>query len=101
MSSLEQSTRAFRQQRAEVVPAPRKPFDFGTWALRVVVLGLAIIFALFPVIWIISASFNTTGSMVSQKLIPQNVESVNELLINYRDLFNNPQIPFWRWMGNS
>lgn len=62
---------------------------------------LALFFALFPVVWIISASFNTNGSMVTQRLIPDDITSINDLLVNYRDLFDNPQILFWRWMGNS
>ena len=39
--------------------------------------------------------------MVSQTLIPEGVNSLDELTVNYQDLFDNPQIPFWRWMGNS
>jgi ABC-type maltose transport system permease subunit len=86
-------------------------------ALRVVVIGLALTFALFPVVWIISASFNPTGSMSTQTFIPRNVDSVNELFVNYRVLFIGSEaregisaggqvqrelsIPFWRWMFNS
>jgi ABC-type maltose transport system permease subunit len=69
--------------------------------LRAIIIGLALIFAMFPVVWIISASFNTNGSMVTQTLIPSDVDSFYELTVNYRDLFDNPQIPFWRWMLNS
>lgn len=86
------------------------------WAniLRAVVVGLAMIFALFPVIWIISASFNPTGSMSGQQLIPANVRSLDDLLVNYQRLFTGSgqtgtgavsplrlPVPFWRWMGNS
>jgi ABC-type maltose transport system permease subunit len=39
--------------------------------------------------------------MVSQRLIPRGTEDASDLLVNYRNLFDNPQIPFWRWMGNS
>lgn len=69
--------------------------------LRWTVILVALFFALFPVVWIISASFNTNGSMVSQTLIPEGVTSFNELTVNYRELFNNEQIPFWLWMRNS
>jgi ABC-type maltose transport system permease subunit len=82
----------------------RKPFQFGTSGsivLRIVIVTAALIFALFPVIWIISAALNPAGSMVSQTLIPQNVNSIDDLLINFNRLFNNPQVPFWRWIGNS
>ncbi|MDX2141286.1 MAG: sugar ABC transporter permease [Chloroflexota bacterium] len=70
-------------------------------ALRVVFIVLLLLFALFPIVWVISASFNPQGSMSSQTLIPQNVESVSELFRNYNRLFNDPQVPFWRWVGNS
>jgi len=37
--------------------------------------------------------------MSSQTLIPQNVDSVQELFTNYNNLFNDPQVPFWRRSG--
>jgi ABC-type maltose transport system permease subunit len=38
--------------------------------LRLLVAVIAVAFALFPIVWIISASFNPTGSLASQRLIP-------------------------------
>jgi ABC-type glycerol-3-phosphate transport system permease component len=38
--------------------------------LRILLAIMMLIFALFPVLWIISASFNPTGSLVGQPLIP-------------------------------
>lgn len=72
-----------------------------SWAARGIVIALALVFALFPVIWITSASFNPTGSMSNQTLIPSNVKNLDDLLTNYRRLFDDPQVPFWRWMFNS
>ncbi len=69
--------------------------------LRVLVIGAALIFALFPVIWIISASLNPVGSISTQSLIPRNVHSTSELVSNYDRLFNDPSVPFWHWIGNS
>lgn len=62
-----------------------------TWRLAVIFLG--IFYALFPIIWIASASFNPTQSLSGQELIP-----ANPTLENYRELFERP---YWRWMGNS
>ncbi len=62
-------------------------------AWRLLVVALAIIYALFPVVWILSASFNPTQSLSGQELIP-----ANPTLENYRTLFERP---YWRWMGNS
>ena len=64
--------------------------------LRILLAIVMLTFALFPILWIISASFNPTGSLVGQPLIPQ-----NPTLDNYRQLFNNPVNPYPRWYANS
>jgi ABC-type maltose transport system permease subunit len=68
---------------------------------RGVLILVALVFTLFPVIWIISAAFNPSGSMVNQTLIPANVQSLDQLFINFRRLLNDPQVPFGRWIFNS
>jgi ABC-type maltose transport system permease subunit len=50
--------------------------------IRLVVAVILIIFAVFPVLWIISASFSGTQSLSTQTLIPKNVS-----LSNYQALF--------------
>jgi len=67
-----------------------------TLLLRYLVALVAIVFALFPVIWIISASFNPSGSLSGQALIPTNTS-----LRNYNDLLSNPIQPYLRWVLNS
>jgi arabinogalactan oligomer / maltooligosaccharide transport system permease protein len=69
--------------------------------LRMLLIIVVVIFTLFPVIWIISAAFNPVGTMTSQTLIPRNVDSLDELLVNFRRLLNNPQVPFVNWVLNS
>jgi arabinogalactan oligomer/maltooligosaccharide transport system permease protein len=64
--------------------------------LRVLLAIVMLIFALFPILWIVSASFNPTGSLVGQPLIPP-----NPTLANYERLFNNPVNPYPRWYLNS
>lgn len=64
--------------------------------LRILIAVLTISFALFPIVWVISASFNPANTLINQSLIPRNPS-----LINYERLFNNPLHPFLRWMGNS
>lgn len=91
-----------RLPEAVFLSVQRKPIHtIALKVLRVVVIVLMLLFALFPIVWVISASFNPTGSMTSQTLIPENVESVTDLLANYDRLLNDPQIPFWRWLANS
>lgn len=63
---------------------------------RIILAIVMLIFALFPVLWIFSASINPTGSLVGQPLIPS-----NPTLANYQRLFNNPINPFPRWYLNS
>jgi len=61
-----------------------------------------IFFSIFPVLWIISASFDNSQSLATQTLIPANAG-----LNNYRDLFGlNPNYQFgdlyyWKWVWNS
>jgi len=64
--------------------------------LRLCVVIPALIFALFPIIWIISAAFNPSSSMASQQLIPTNASTAN-----FNELLNDPLHPFFLWMWNS
>ena len=74
--------------------------SFSKWlrtlAWRHAVALLAIAFALFPLIWMASASFDQLGKINTQSLIPQ-----YRGLDNYRLLWENPEQPYWRWMRNS
>jgi len=71
-------------------------------AIRLIVAIILIIFAVFPVIWIISASFDNSNSLATQNLIP-----IRAGIKNYQRLFNqDPQFRFgdlnyWRWLWNS
>jgi arabinogalactan oligomer/maltooligosaccharide transport system permease protein len=91
------STEAMQRARQ----APRRSLGFRLWrwahelGWRHLVAILALAFALFPVIWVISASINPIGSTLSsQKLIPSNPS-----FGNFRDLFSTT--PFGRWMVNT
>jgi len=65
-----------------------------------IVIGLAIAYALFPVMWIISASLSTSNSLVGQGLIPTEISFENyETLLE--DPWNHPQRPYGRWLFNS
>ena len=64
--------------------------------LRLIIAVILIVFSVFPVIWMISASLNPTGSLATQTLIPNNAG-----FDNYRKLLNSTEFPFWRWLGNS
>ncbi len=66
----------------------------GLWRHALLLLILA--FALFPIVWVVSASFNPANTLVGQSLVPSQPG-----LDNYRSLFTNPQHPFPTWMLNS
>ena len=63
---------------------------------RLLLIILALAFAFFPILWIASASFNETGTLNTQKLIPRNFG-----LENYDRLLHNDLHPFKLWMWNS
>lgn len=64
--------------------------------LRLMVAVILIVFSIFPILWMISASLNPTGSLATQKLIPDNPS-----LQNYRTLLTSGEFPFLIWFGNS
>ncbi len=64
--------------------------------VRLFVAVILIIFSAFPILWVISASFNPTGSLATQTLIPQKFG-----FDNYRELVTSGAFPFWTWFGNS
>lgn len=77
--------------------AARHPFrrwvrDLG-W--RHLVTWLALVFALFPVIWVISASLNPFQTLTSQRLFPEALT-----FDNYTDLLSG-QVPYVNWYVNT
>ncbi len=77
--------------------AGRRPF--GNWlrtlGWRHLVAWLAMGFAFFPVLWIISASFNPLQTLTSQTLIPDTLT-----FENYRQLFGG-DVPYTSWYWNT
>ncbi len=55
-----------------------------------------LVFALFPILWVISASFNPANTLVGQSLIPRNAS-----LANYIEVFASEQYPIALWIKNS
>jgi arabinogalactan oligomer / maltooligosaccharide transport system permease protein len=72
----------------------RRPFPvwFRQTGWRHLFAWAALAFALFPVLWVISAAFSD-GNLSSQQLIPANPN-----LDNFRTLFDEA---FWQWFRNS
>jgi ABC-type maltose transport system permease subunit len=64
--------------------------------LRLIAALILIVFSIFPILWVISASLNPTGSLATQSLIP-----ANPGWGNYLTLLESGEFPFWTWLGNS
>lgn len=74
---------------------PGKWFRVVGWRHLVAFVGVA--FALFPVVWMISASINPTDTLSGGRLIPDGAT-----FENYRKIFDNPtESPFMTWLWNS
>jgi arabinogalactan oligomer/maltooligosaccharide transport system permease protein len=69
---------------------------FRTTGWRHIVAWVALAFALFPVVWVVSAAFSDQN-LNSQTVIPE-----NPTLDNFRTLMTEPgHPPFWTWFRNS
>jgi arabinogalactan oligomer / maltooligosaccharide transport system permease protein len=81
MSVVEQTAPSARAETKRL--APKRPKFRDTWWRHLVGI-LAVAFALFPVAYIVSASFNADNSLSGASLIPRKVT-----LSNYSELFTN------------
>lgn len=79
---------------------PRTRMPAGRWwrevGWRHVIGVLALVWALFPISYIVSASLNPLGTVVSTSIIPTEFS-----LTHFRTLFTTPSIPFGRWALNT
>ena len=57
---------------------------------------IACVFALFPLVYALSASLSPTGSLLGSNDLFAEITGAN-----YRNLLNDPQNPFLTWFGNS
>lgn len=71
--------------------------------LRGIVIFIAVVFALFPIVFILASAFNPTGTLVTRSLIPQGITEFSELFKNFRALTVDELelFPFWNWIVNS
>ncbi len=87
-------TEAVAVPRAARGTAPaRKPFDRMA-VVRYLGIFLSLVFALFPIVFIVSSAFNPAGTLSTTSLIPKGASAVN-----FTDLFSLR--PYWSWYVNS
>ena len=67
---------------------------FAATGWRHLVGAAALLFALFPIWFVLIAAFSENGTLSAQTLVPESVT-----LKQYRDLVGD--YPFWRWFFNS
>ncbi|WP_286956951.1 MULTISPECIES: sugar ABC transporter permease [Arsenicicoccus] len=61
------------------------------------VLGIiALVWALFPILFLVSAALNPSGQLASSDLIPRHFS-----LENFKSLGADPSRPYWSWFKNS
>jgi arabinogalactan oligomer / maltooligosaccharide transport system permease protein len=64
--------------------------------VKLVIMAIAIVFALFPVAFVLSAALNPANTLVGLGLIPDRIT-----FDNFTRLFNTPLQPWPRWIFNS
>jgi ABC-type maltose transport system permease subunit len=94
------SSRAEALTTSRTAEAVANKMPFARWfrelGWRHLVGLVGLLFALYPVVWIVSAAFNSVQSLVSARLIPRSLTTEN-----FTSLFGSATTPFARWIGNS
>jgi len=86
--------RAGEETTALAPPRDKPPFRDLWW--RYVVAFLAIAFAIFPAIYIVSASLDPIPSLAASSLVPTGVT-----LDNYRTILSNEEEPYLKWYATT
>lgn len=97
-TTLQAEQLAVAGRTAVEAPAPKRSFG-DTWWRHLVAL-IAVGFAIFPAVYVVSAAFNADQSISGASLIPREVT-----LDNFRELFNPPsdksETEYPTWFVNS
>ena len=79
----------------------RRPFSFGRWFAQIGwrhIVGIVIVlFAAFPLLYVLSASLNPTGTLVGSNALFRAVDFGNYVEL----LFERPDQPYALWFANS
>ena len=82
------------------VPLPQRRRTVGRWFREVgwrhLVGLIAVAFSIFPLLYVLSVSFNPIGTLTGSNALFRAFD-----LGNYIELFNNPDAPFLRWFLNT
>ncbi|PJF29476.1 MAG: maltose ABC transporter permease [Phototrophicales bacterium] len=88
------------RQRSVMVMSQRDKVVSLTFRMTIIII--AILFALFPVVFVVASAINPAGTLSTRTLIPR-VDNPAELLTNFRALMIDQLriYPFWNWIANS
>jgi len=93
-----QNNPQFGSATLAAIPQPR--MSFGRWfrekGWRHAVAIAATLFSIFPLLYVLSAALNPTGTMAGSTALFTNIG-----LQNFVDLFSNEQRPFGKWFVNT
>jgi arabinogalactan oligomer/maltooligosaccharide transport system permease protein len=95
MSSLTQTLATPVDTGSEPAPPTRRGGRGGTW-WRHGLAVLALIWSLFPIVFILSAALNPSGTLSTSSLLPTRIGGDN-----FDALFNDANRPFLEWFKNS
>src|SRR6478735_5795578 len=84
-----------RSRARHVGPSHRRRERLGLISKYAVVIVTSVI-AVFPILYIVSASLNPNGSLVSSNGLFRSID-----LTNYIELFSNPTQPYGAWFANT
>ena len=83
-----------------LIPIPRRSMGFKKWFTEVgwrhLVGLLAVAFSIFPLLYVLSVSFNPIGTLTGSNALFRAFDPGN-----YVDLFSNPDAPFLKWFLNT
>ncbi len=89
-------TRIEQETGAPTPPSPKRRGPGGSVWWRHALGILALMWALFPILFIYSAATNPSGTLNTASLWPSGFSTKN-----FTDLFNDSSRPFWTWYKNS
>ncbi len=83
-----------------LVPIPRRSMGFKRWFREVgwrhLVGVIAVLFSIFPLLYVLSVSFNPIGTLTGSNQLFRSFD-----LGNYVELLSNPDAPFLKWFLNT
>ncbi|TLP79513.1 sugar ABC transporter permease [Nesterenkonia sphaerica] len=93
-----ESRRWYRKRTSESAPLTRRPFRkwWRETGWRHLVGAAVVVFSVFPLVYVLSASLNPGGTLISANSLFSNVS-----LGSYVELFNRPQQPYAAWFLNT